>query len=1508
MAFPQGGAQVSSLSHELIGELLTVLELAEVRLMEWGFYDVSHSEAEIIQLFEEDPSWGPKFQDLTRGGGASLFVDDLVTAGLLYRIPVGQHGGYRSRFAESIRLMVRLRQRFKDSDWDTARELVSDARFFLKERRFPVRDVTFEKAWTELVPLTWHSSIQKCVLQALMGMPDAPMPLAAFQMRSSKRILEAYRTTDRASGTVVTAGTGGGKTKSFYIPALMGIAADLISNPAPSTKVLAIYPRNVLLADQFSEAVNQVAIVAQALGSSLPRSISVGCLTGDVPFSDNFEKDIRNKKPLEKWIIPQGTRGRRVPNLRDRRTGSSLLWLDQDRLAGKTTLRLESQPHVIAVPDGVLRLTREQLMVKPPDIFLTSIEMINKDLSSELGVKVLGFGTQASALRLVLLDEIHTYEGLTGAQVPWILRRLSFWTRTGRKAPFHVVGLSATLQDAPSHLATLTGVSESAIEEVAPNEAADELTVEGQEYNVVLKSHPGSGAGVFATSIQTVMLGARLLTPLETPPPIDPNSIDPAHFFGRKVFGFTDNLDVVNRWYPDYVDAEAVKRLPRFRNPQQGDDAQCEAGQSWRLCEDLRHNLNSSVRVTRTSSQDPGVDANSTIVLATSALEVGFDDDEVGMVVQHKAPLSAASFLQRKGRAGRRKGMRPWTVVVLSEHGRDRWAFRDSERLFSPHLDRLSVPVFNPYVLRIQATWFLVDWIAKRVGFGVPSLYLARKRHFLPQATQIVEDLLTNESTRLQLTRDLTEWIRFAQGGARVSDPEALATDLLWSPPRSVLRQVLPSLWNHLKGDPSLNHPAGVVPLLPRFLPERTWQVLDTQDVDLVIQGLNEPQSLDINRTLREATPGRVSRRFSVKRRDASKWLAWSKHLTDFPTPTSVAIDALFLQYEVNDDIDGVSIFQPTALELQDVPAGVKKMSNASWQWKCHISPIGDSGYLALHTGPVARSIFEGGSVWMHRERSWLQVYRYSHSFRFELNRERFDPVRGFIHVTTPGNSGCSRIPAVGYMRMVDGIELRVRADLLSNQPALTPDSVASLRPLFLRYLAAQSDVLRQKTSVFQTASLVTSALGMLAATAVRNQLSLKDAWDRIGNKSQSAGKVLSTILVGDIAHESDEISEGDSVQDLVDLWTDPVVAAEMDRLVSSLWSPPEADWSNWLRLVLLETVRSSVECAVQSVLPETPDTDFLIEITDVAGVASIWILEQDSGGIGVIDRLLSETEASPNLFDAALESSLVTCAAQRVALNTLNAVERSRIGDSQVRAAFSDVRNATCYEEIYQSKVRLIEALEKERLDCDKQAVTALMGKALMRGSTENSDRWIRRLNTGRRQVAQRIGLDIDPKIWAYCTVTNKRRHALMEKTLHALYGRPPSDRQITTAAVRLTLDQCADSCADCLGSPREMDGIGASRRLARQWLNLTEVDVTVDAESDSQWIASLDDALKSGHRIKLTFSDQLQSAVSATLTTRLARRIDRGYSLSVFRIASVSRHGRTWELMLRVDDMEAI
>lgn len=1497
---------------EIIGELLSRLEHKEARLMEWGFFELAHTNVEIAQLFRGDAQCGEAFEALCEALGEELWIDNLVSAGLLFRVSFGPPSTYRSRFAESVRMLAKLRQRFKTDDWSMAPELVSDVRFHLGPRRFPVRNIDYTRAWEGLEEFAWHPDLQRRVLEALCTSPSGDLKLAAFQLRASQRILANYRGGARQSGTVVTAGTGGGKTKSFYIPALMGIAADVADDGSPVTRVLSIYPRNVLLADQFAEATQLTMVVNSALRSRLSRPIRVGALIGDVPLNANFEGDRRNRYQMGAWPRPSGVAGHQVPHMRDPATGKPLIWLDADRRAGRTILRLQDDLQKVIVPDGVVGLTREDLLQAPPDILMTSIEMINKELSAEVGRELLGFGAMRSSLKLVLLDEIHTYEGLTGAQVPWILRRLAYWTRGQRRSSsVHVVGLSATLQDASSHLATISGVSEGAIVEVAPDANANELTVEGQEYNVVLKSHPGSGAGVLATSIQAVMLGSRLLTPRTRRSRGD--GIDPGYFYGQKLFGFTDNLDVINRWLPDFWDAEKKKRLARLRASSAQDDAQWLAGQAWRLCEELGHDLNASIGVGRTSSQDPGVDASADIVLATSALEVGFDDDAVGMVVQHKAPRSAASFIQRKGRAGRRKGMRPWTLVVLSEHGRDRWAFRDSERMFSPSLDRLAVPVFNPFVLRIQATWFLVDWIARRVKRGVPSLYLARPSYQDPLATQVVRDLIENPAARDQLTRDMAEWIRFAQGGVRVADADALAQDLLWKPPRAVLRHVVPVLWNHLEGD-SASPQTAFKRLLPQFLPERTWDVLDTQDVELVMtQG--DANILDVRRALQEFVPGRVSRRFAVNRHAPSQWLAWSDQLLGVVPPEQARADELLDAFIVNDDLEGVRIYQPTRLVQSDVAKNVKKSSNAEWLWQCTVQAIGEAGYLTFHTGPMARSIFDGGSSWLHREHSGLRVYRYAPSMRYELLRERLDAQRGMIDIThvpqdAPGGgneAATARKAAIGFARSVDGIELRVRSDVLARRPELSAEVTAALRPLYLRYQAMQSPVLRDSTSVFGVGLLVTSALGMTVATAMRQGVSLEKAWGMITNRGAAAKKVLGSMLAGEAPEDSD-VPHGEhrGIAEAVELWSDPRIAREMDALIGCLWTSPDAQWETWLRAILLETIRAAVETAVQSVLPEVPENDFSVEMIDSEERTTIWILEADAGGIGVIDRLLAETAADPNLFDSALESSITLCSAERLVDNVVHSIQGALRQDSPLGAAFEQVRHAASYAEMDDAKSDLVTQLGTWGCDVDKEAITALVGKALMPGSSTWTDRWLRRLTQGRAKAVQRLGIAIDPRLWAYWNSSSTKRRGMMERTLKRGGMTSVSEAQVTSALVRLTLDSCRDSCPYCLGSGREMHGLSPSRRLARRWLNLTQIDQIIEVDSTGEWKDQLDLALATNTRLRLRFGDIQRTEVTAALVQRLASQYDRGYTLGGFFIASVTRHASDWEMLVRIDDME--
>ncbi len=124
--------------------------------------------------------------------------------------------------------------------------------------------------------------------------------------------------------------------------------------------------------------------------------------------------------------------------------------------------------------------------------------------------------------------------------------------------------------------------------------------------------------------------------------------------------------------------------------------------------------MDRALRIARTSSQDTGVDSAADVIAATSSLEVGFNDPRVGAVIQHKAPRDMASFLQRRGRAGRELAMRPMTVVVLSDYGRDRIAYQTYESLLDPEIDARTLPVSNRFVVKIQATHALLDWIVGR--------------------------------------------------------------------------------------------------------------------------------------------------------------------------------------------------------------------------------------------------------------------------------------------------------------------------------------------------------------------------------------------------------------------------------------------------------------------------------------------------------------------------------------------------------------------------------------------------------------------------------------------------------------------------------------------------------------------------------------------------------------------------------------------------------------------------
>ena len=663
---------------ELDGLLLAV-EQREMRSLRWGATDAALFEDDLLRLAAQ----------IVRGEPEEA-VDALLDRRLLFRVPAPGRGiRYRSRYAEGVRLLAALRQIFRGRRWESAPRLVADFRVDLRERRFPRRDLPARQVIDRLVARLEWSDRDLAIAEALLS----GLSLAAFQERAADALL---RPTTRDSGVVIAAGTGAGKTLAYYLPAIVRLAREVRETDF-WTKAISVYPRNELLKDQFAEVLRYV----HAVRGLTPRPLAIGTLFGSTPQRANMTAVTRASWPS----YPQ--RGQRAgfvcpfaecPQCRGR-----LIWLGADIEAGREVLTCElalaGEPRCgyRSDPAQVL-LTREAVRQRPPDLLFTTAETLNQRMSDPGTRGALGLGQERRRRPLfMLLDEAHTYQGVPGAQAAMVFRR---W-RHGVGSPVCWAGLSATLRGGPAFFAQLTAVPESAVEEVTPGDG--EYESGAAEYQVILRADPVSQSALLSTSIQAGFLLARLL---------DPEAAPSRGRAGHRAFVFTDDLDVTNRLFHDLSDAERQRLASVRAREGQGSASAFAAGQDWRAVEEIGWDLSQPLEVSRTSSQDAGVSGSSQLVVATSSLELGFDDDRVGAVLQHKSPHRASSFVQRKGRAGRTREMRPWMVTVLSDYGRDRDTYQHYERLIEPMVEPQQLPIANGYVRRMHAGFAFVDWLA----------------------------------------------------------------------------------------------------------------------------------------------------------------------------------------------------------------------------------------------------------------------------------------------------------------------------------------------------------------------------------------------------------------------------------------------------------------------------------------------------------------------------------------------------------------------------------------------------------------------------------------------------------------------------------------------------------------------------------------------------------------------------------------------------------------------------
>jgi hypothetical protein len=1381
-------------------DFLGALERSEAALLGWGVTDGFFLESELEERAEQFAA--SRAIDIATPWD---LVEALLDARLLWRLPGSAASPrYRSRFAEGVRLLARLRQIFSPAPnaWRVAPPLVGDYRLQLRARTYPRRDIGAEDVLAALEGTTSVPAVQRRVLWTLLRADDSGggWSISGFQVRSLCRIMQWASALDRPAATVVCAGTGSGKTLAFYLPAYL-VLSSRISTDA-WTKCLALYPRKELLKDQLREALANARRCAAAVAGDRGRSLTLGALYEEVPqrandFFDSNE-DRRPKWPRRSVV---GSTAFECPFVRCPECGALMLWEEHRIRANDETLVCPKALCGTQIGSDMIRLTRDRLLENPPDILFTTTEMLNQRMSSARYSRLFGIGVRANHQPMfVLLDEVHTYEGTHGAHVALLLRR---WRRLSEARP-HFVGLSATLGEAPTFFADLTGVMRGDVVEISPR--ADEMEAEGLEYMTLLRGDSASGTSLLSTTIQTAMLMRRLIAPARGLP-----------HHGNRVFAFTDNLDVTNRLFHNLRDAEGwdpfsapnaqrpnAQRpwgsLATIRSNTLPDGRErLSAGQNWAMLEAFGHALNPGSRslVGRTSSQDAGVDPNADIVVATSALEIGFDDPDVGAVIQHKAPLSAAAFLQRKGRAGRRRDMRPWTVVVLSDYGRDRSAYQAYERLFSPELPPRRIPLGNYAVLRMQATYAMLDWLAREGGAAPSNVWAefagpvvennAAKTQRRAKYARALKSVLENSGRRAHFSN-------FIQRALDIGD-SALRT-ILWHPPRALLTEVVPTLLRRLernweRADGGYEHFTPFAPL-PEFIPRSLFTDLQLPELEvrLPAHGQTPARSefMAVAQALREFAPGRISRRFGIRHARQQYWI-------EPDTGPALSIDRAcgvvdrellgrFAYAAADGTRNTVAVFRPHALNVVVPPSDVRASSNAFLIWKTEIiAPDAGHEVDRPESSPWAYLI-DAPRFYTHTIGNPVEIRRFAIGCRSNIGRGSAPTIERDIQFVVPDNDVGTVSAALGFVADVDAIRLSFRypTDLwrrCANVPALSRALVVARFYELIR----TSHQLDGLLNSFQRDLVAHAYLASIITTALRTRQTLSNAEADVaaGVASASVADVLAILM----QWKSDDYDDSDGddgeaqrfgsglttsqpkrLEEVADLLGDPMVASELHRLAAVLWSPINAAYEGWLRKRFKATLACAFVAAGHEVCPRMAPGTLLADVEPQPSFApqsldcdELWISESTLGGGGFVDELLGRYAEDPRRFLRVVYSVLGPSEAEIIADQLYSALRI--LGDTNcgsIREGVKTLREATLHEARLSAISQLRRELSRTGIPPSPSLLVSLNSRLLREGTSEATDELFCKLVREWTAAQDHLGVEIDSRTFALALARDSR------------------------------------------------------------------------------------------------------------------------------------------------------
>jgi hypothetical protein len=509
---------------QLADDVLTFIEQREAEQVAYGVYDVTMTGAEVFDSFE--PSEDIQLAAVEKTEAIIEALQQLGNDLQIIRFNKADSPTewvFRSRIAETVRLLTKLRQRIvlhnpekEKHRISKSKRLVADVKFSVASRRVPRRNIKVRMCMTPL--LSGNPEQQQTanlLLEVITTRLKKLRKMSGFQQRALHRILKAVEFDAQEGiekGVVVTASTGAGKTYAFFLPILAKMLLERCLRGREGVKAICIYPRVALSENQLTDFIEVLFYLNQLLVQHNLPQLTIGVESGAAVYQvrDFQDTSDRRKQQLSKmrgWTFSEESGGYLSPFAYCVGTAGHTCNDGKQRL-----LVYPTQPQTLVCPAcnkqyPFIQFARDVMKEHPPDLLIATTESLHRRLLSTKYQYLFGTDTFC-APSVVMLDEIHLQTSTSGSQVALLLRRLMARIRMGQRERneqnnLAFVGLSATITEPVQFLSELSGIPVTRIKQATP--AHDEMQTIGAERYIFVRAEENEDTAIISTLIQTAM-------------------------------------------------------------------------------------------------------------------------------------------------------------------------------------------------------------------------------------------------------------------------------------------------------------------------------------------------------------------------------------------------------------------------------------------------------------------------------------------------------------------------------------------------------------------------------------------------------------------------------------------------------------------------------------------------------------------------------------------------------------------------------------------------------------------------------------------------------------------------------------------------------------------------------------------------------------------------------------------------------------------------------------------